>query len=550
MTAIRQGPWRPLRLAALLALAALAVSLGPAAAGAAGKVAGAGRIEASVVHLPGRLVAAAVARRGRLGFALLVENDLDRDGNASPAHPPASTAHPPASSSSAHARRSAATHPRGNLAAPSPARPRTVFFVEPGKPELERVADDVPAKIDSLAAVSLPDGDHAADLLILGEPGALYVLDPPWGGAHPRCRQVLAAPGLDLRSVQPEREGSPRPRLPWLPVARAGRLQLLAARQSAAGELTAIATYPLPVSASREAWGLELTSRPVHLLPGAPGAPPRFAVGPEPQGAGARLRTLLLSSAPGEPPVEAWSLFPGAEKAGEGVYSSWDGKPALLLRSFAKLGIFTKRDLRLYLLSRDRSRAGAPPVIAVHTDCALWHELGAYLADAGGNGRQDLVLIHPEGLRGKKLRFQVYPSLGQGRLAAQPRVSSLDVEADDWFYGADLSGDGIPDLLVRSQGRLLLYPAVGRTYRLAERPSWSFSLSAPPGGAPAADRQKDETQTEVRVQVGGERQGTSVATVRGDTIGDLVDLRGDGHPILFLATGDHQGHTQITLVGR
>jgi hypothetical protein len=532
-------------LAAPLALAALAVSLGPAAAGAAGKVAGAGRIEASVVHLPGRLVAAAVARgtHGRLGFALLVDDEIREHiagggGKGSPAHP------------------------RGATAAPSPARPRTVFFVEPGKPELELVADDVPAKIDSLAALSLPDGDQAADLLVLGEPGALYLLDPPWGGAHPRCRQVLAAPGLDLRSVHLDKEGSPRPRLPWLPVARAGRLQLLAARQPTAGELTAIATYPLPVTASREAWGLELASRPVHLLPGAPGAPPRFAVGPEAQGAGARLRTLLLSSAPGEPPVEAWSLFPGAEKAGEGVYSSWDGKPALLLRSFAKLGLFTKRDLRLYLLSRDRSRAGAPPVIAVHTDCALWHELGAYLADAGGNGRQDLVLIHREGLRGKKLRFQVYPSLGQGRLAAQPRVSSLDVEADDWFYGADLSGDGIPDLLVRSQGRLLLYPGAGKSYRLAERPSWSFSLSAPPGGSAAArkktaadkktaaGKQQDETRTEVQVQAGGERRAARVVTARGRGFGDLVDLRGDGRPILFLATVDDDGGSQITLVGR
>jgi hypothetical protein len=44
--------------------------------------------------------------------------------------------------------------------------------------------------------------------------------------------------------------------------------------------------------------------------------------------------------------------------------------------------------------------------------------------------------------------------------------------------------------------------------------------------------------------------GTSVATVRGHGFGDLVDLRGDGRPTLFLATVDDEGRSQITLVGR
>ena len=65
-----------------------------------------------------------------------------------------------------------------------------------------------------------------------------------------------------------------------------------------------------------------------------------------------------------------------------------------------------------------------------------------YFGDLAATGRQDLVLIHPEGLSGKKLRFQVHTNSGQGRFAAQPRTSWVDVKASGWFYGADFTRHG------------------------------------------------------------------------------------------------------------
>jgi hypothetical protein len=508
------------------------------------EVARSGAIETTVAHLPGRLLAAAVARdaAGRYGLAVLVADV-----------PEPAAAHDP-------------DGPDGGAAAgePAPDGPRSVFFLVPGSPALERLASSVPERVDAVAALASPAG--GADQLILGEPGVLYAVEPARGDAAAGAyRQLLAAPGLDLRSLHGDRAGAPWPRLPWLAVARAGKLELLAGDRSSPSprELRPIASFPLPLAAAREPWGIKLTSSPVHLLPepaasaataassparqpdaSSPAneaAAPRFAVGPEPQGK-RRLRTLLLAATAGEAPVESWSLLPDDGQNLDSSYLAWNGRPALAVSSVPKFGVFVKRDLRLFLLARDRSRGGAPPAFEVHTECHLWHQIGTYFAAAGGGRTQDLVLIYPEGLSGKKLHFLVYADLGQGRLAARPRVSSVDVDADDWFYGADLTGDGVSDLLVKSQGRLLLYPGVANAYRLADRPAWSFTLPAPPPrpktGHEARDGGKDEDRDEHPSHAAGAR------------LAGLADLRGDGHSTLFLGLAVERGRTALVAVRR
>ncbi len=158
------------------------------------------------------------------------------------------------------------------------------------------------------------------------------------------------------------------------------------------------------------------------------------------------------------------------------------------------------------------------------------------------------MLIHPEGLRGKKLRFQVHPDLGQGRLAAQAHVSSLDVEVRDWFYGADFSGDGVPDLLVRSQGRLLLYPGLAKAYRLADRPTWSYALPAL-RAQPGAKRERKGRDSGGDDGDDGQRAGSDEAA-SGGHLAALVDLRGDGRAMLLLGVAGDQGHTVIVAVRR
>jgi hypothetical protein len=520
-----------------------------AAAAPAVEISRSGSLETSVFRLPGRLLASTVARDagGSFGLAVLVAED---------------GGHP----------REPAGQPRVSADDPVPGPPRALFFLEPGSAVLKRLADALPEKLNALAALAGSGGSGGnGDQLILGEPGILYTLDPPpWSGtgAGARCRRLLAAPGLDLRSLHAERAGELRPRLPWVPAARTGRLELLAgdASASALRELRPIASFPLPITAARKPWGIQLASPAVHLLPAAlalpapPAVPavlaptsavqaapfgPRFAAGPEPQGE-QRLKTLLFSATAGEAPVEAWSLLPAAAQDLESHYAVWDGQPVLAVTSIPRFGIFVKRQLQLFLLTRDRSRRGSEPVLALQTDCHLWHPLRTYFANLAATGRQDLVLIHPEGLSGKKLRFQVHTGTGQGRFAAQPRASSVDVKASDWFYGADFTGDGVPDLLVRDdQSRLLLYPGLAKAYRLADRPSWSFHLPVPPPPPRSAKRKPREDD-------GGNGGGDQppVPAPLGARLADLVDLRGDGHPTLFLAIPDAQGHTQIVAVRR
>jgi hypothetical protein len=524
-----------------------------AAAPPAVEISRSGSMETSVFRLPGRLLASAVARDagGSFGLAVLVAED---------------GGHP----------REPAGQPRVSADDPAPGLPRALFFLEPGGAVLKRLADALPEKLNALAALAGSGGSGGSgangDQLILGEPGILYTLDPPpWSGtsAGARCRRLLAAPGLDLRSLHAERAGEIRPRLPWVPAARTGRLELLAgdASTSALRELRPIASFPLPITAARKSWGIQLTSPAVHLLPAAlapvalpalsaPPAPtaavqpapfsPRFAAGPEPQGE-QRLKTLLFSATAGEAPVEAWSLLPAAAQDVESLYAVWDGQPVLAVTSIPRFGIFVKRQLQLFLLTRDRSRRGSEPVLALQTDCHLWHPLRTYFANLATTGRQDLVLIHPEGLSGKKLHFQVHTATGQGHFAAQPRTSSVDVKASDWFYGADFTGDGVPDLLVRDdQSRLLLYPGLAKAYRLADRPSWSFHLPVPPPPPRSAKRKPKEDDG----GDGGGNQPPVPAPPLGARLADLVDLRGDGHSILFLAIPDAQGHTQIVAVRR
>lgn len=515
----------------------------PAAAlsAAAVKVTITGGVEASVGHLPGRLLGSAVARNpaGRYGLLLLV---AERRAAAEPIAPGAS---------------------RWLLG------PLSLFFFEPGTRTLETVATRLPEKVNAVAALAPRGSTGDADVLLLGEPGILYGLDPPWGGGTPSgaaTRQLFAAPGLDLRSLHEERRDLPRPRLPWVPVARAGLLQLLtASREGSRDELRPTASFPLSVAAKREAWGLKLSSEPVNLLPAAvaAGSPPagaagaagalRFAVGPEEQGK-RRLRTLLFTTEGGTAPVEAWSLLPGDEQDVEGTYTTLNGHPTLLVTSISKIGILVKRDLRLFQLIRDRSRGGSPPAFAIHTDCAIWHRLDARFVETAGNGRQDLVLIHPEGLRGKKLRFMVYAAVDPDHLAAQPRETTVDVEAQAWFYGGDFSGDGVPDLLVRSGRRLLLYPGIAKAYRVADHPAWSFDLPArhvapPAKGAAAGNQRKDDDRGE---DEGDNADGRAARNQDARTVrlSHLVDLRGDGHSMLALSLDDGQGGTELVAVRR
>jgi hypothetical protein len=178
----------------------------------------------------------------------------------------------------------------------------------------------------------------------------------------------------------------------------------------------------------------------------------------------------------------------------------------------------------------------------------LWQSLTTHFVALDRGGRQDLVIIHPEGLRGRTLHFEVWTGLGGGRLAPRPVASSVDVEAEDWYYGADFSGDGVPDLFVKSGGRLLLYPGLAGKRQVAERAAWSFGLPVPPPlpkGAKGAKKSADDEDGGEGGSAEGARRAGAPAEGR---LGALVDLAGDGRPALVLTVADALGRSQVVTV--
>jgi hypothetical protein len=340
---------------------------------------------------------------------------------------------------------------------------------------------------------------------------------------------VLEEPNVDLRSVAGNAAGRP-----WIAAARTGLLELLG--PAPGGGLARVASFPLPVRAERPRWGLRLESPPVTLLPGDP---PLFAVGPETVGR-RRIRTLLQPAA-GEA-VEAWSLLPADERLMlDRRYLRLDGAPALAATTFGKIGVFAKKRFRLFLLGRDRSRKGSAPVFAFETDCPLWYPLDAYAADADGDGRQDLVLAHPAGLRGRETLVAAYHGLGGGKFDPEPRRWKLNDEASDWLYGPDLTGDGVPDFIVFVKDRLLVYAGDPRGSRpLAGRPVWAVTVA----GAPKNDRRGEEQGSADEEESLGEAAGPER-----ERLLQAFELPGGGR-VVFAQGVQKDGRSVLTVISR
>lgn len=344
---------------------------------------------------------------------------------------------------------------------------KSLLFFDPERRSLQRWIDNLHEETNAVAAFDLAGKGVAGP--VAGMPGAIFA--PAGGGVS---RKVLNESNVDLRSVT-----GGTPSRPWIPAAHTGLLELF--ERGAGGDLKHHGVYQLPVRAERRRWGLRLSSPPVTLLPGDP---PIFVAGP--QVAGRRRIESVLIPLDGTAPLEAWSLLPGDERLMnfDRRYLRIDGTPVLAATSFDKIGVFAKKRFRLYLLGRDRSRKGSPPVLAFDTECPLWFPLDAVAADADGDGRQDLVILHAAGLQGKELQVTAFHGIGGGHFDARARHWKLADKATDWLYGSDLTGDGVPDLLVLVGDRLLIYPGDPKGSRpLAGRPLWAMAVP----GAPKPD---------------------------------------------------------------
>jgi hypothetical protein len=393
--------------------------------------------------------------------------------------------------------------------------------------DYEAATLSLPGFLVQSAGVTGPGGRPGVALLLSGQkdrkgPKSLYFYDPASksftrlaAGLH---EEVNAVTGFNLGG-----DG------PLVPVARTGLLELLA---PSGNGLARQGSFPLPVRAERQKWGLRLSSPPVTLLPGDPAL---FAAGPREEGR-RRVRTVLVP-ADGSGSYESWALLPGDERLlGDSRYLRVDGAPVLALTTLEKIGVFAKKRFRLFVLNRDRSRKGAGPALAAETDCPLWFPLDATAADADGDGKQDLVLAHPGGLRGRELIVTAYRGLGGGKFDPEPRRWKLNDEATDWLYGPSLAGDGAPAFLVYAGDHLLFYPGDPKGSRpLAGRPLWSFPIP----GAPKKDK-KGGSAEDVEGQAPGPERERFL---------EVLDLPGGGRIALARgAQGD--GRTVITFVAR
>jgi hypothetical protein len=441
----------------------------------------AGAFEAAAVSLPGFLVADAGVSgpSGRPGVALLLSAQKDRKGA------------------------------------------KSLWLFDPERRTLERLAAGFDGEVNSLTGFAL--GGDGVVAPVAGMPGTLFT------AAGGQVRKLAASTAIDLRSVAGDGAGRP-----WIPVAHTGLLELLAPPAASGGGLARQASFPLPVKAARERWGIRLASPSVTLLPGDPAL---FAAGPEVE-ARRRLKTVL-QPADGTAAFEAWSLLPAGERlVDEQAYLRLDGAPALAATTFETLGVFAKKRFRLFLLECDRSRKGGAPAFAFETDCLLWYPLDVAAVDADGDGRQDLVVSHPGGLRGKELLVTAYRGLGGGRFAPEPRRWKLNDQVADWLYGPDLDGDGAPDLLVYVGDRLLLYPGDPKGSRpLAGRPLWSFAIS----GAPRKDAKGGD-------EGGGDGGGEAPGRERAHAL-QVLELPGGGR-IALAAGAQADGRTVLTVIGR
>ena len=407
----------------------------------------------------------------------------------------------------------------------------TLYSVTSGHAEMVALATGLAAEIDSLAAFDL-DEDGAEELLV-GQPGRIWHARPGDGSSGIELAPWLAASGLDLGAR--------------LPNAGDGTLSLpavgLLRRYSLRSGTLEVAEYPLPRTASRHVDGLRLTSPRSTLLRAEEEAV--YAVGPEAVG-DRRLRTTLLAEtgspedgSPESDRREAWSRLPAPERVQWSWFDVLDGRPILVVttNSADTLGVLERQNLRLFALRADRTQAGAGPWLAARTSSRRWQPVQPWVVDVENDGDDDLVVAQFDGLGGGKVKLEVFLNNGARSFLPRTRSTVIERSAASWHYGDDLTADGLPDLVLFSDGALEVFPAVARagSRLVARQPIWSFE-----GG--------DIPRVEHTVELGA--GGVAVHDDRPSEIGvpRALDLDGDGRLELVIAENPQWGFGRLRVV--
>jgi hypothetical protein len=394
-----------------------------------------------------------------------------------------------------------------------------LYLIDTAGSSQRRLLGDLPDKATALLAADL-DGD-GADEILLGAPGKLWTLGAPEAPEAPR--PVLD--GVDPRHLLGLGEGA------GLAAPEVGRLRTW---KRDGGKLAAGASFELPVRARRQGTAIRLETPDVETL-----SQGLYLVGPEENGK-TRLRTLLLTRGEDGKPqqIEAWSRFPGAEDVNEHWFVRVDGRPLLVVTTTGadKVSVFEKKKLRVFPLTADRTRVGQGPILTSPTGSHRWFPIEPTVVDLDRDGREDLVVVQQEGLRGKSLLVEAWfgQAQGHGRFELPSRKTDVDLQARAWRYGPDVTGDGRPDLLAIQQRKLFIYPGTADPRRgpIDSRPRAAIDL-------PASES--------VSIDTSAGSGGVVVNAQRSKPL-ETIDLDGDGRPEIVVTVRDDQGRGRVTVV--
>lgn len=410
-----------------------------------------------------------------------------------------------------------------------PTEQRSLFRVDLEPPRLVPLATDLPKTFDRLRAIA-GEGQVAPQLL-LGRPGAIFAAAGLNGDAI-ELAPLASAAGLDLGADVPVRGKRVRPATLNLP--STGLMRRVARDSEGGWALTSRA--PLVARASRRLHGLRLTTPRSTVLALDQGEV--FAVGPEAIGTH-RLRSLLLPANGSDPATEAWSRLPDSESVQRSWFHLLDGKPVLVVttNSADKLGIFERQQLRVFSLYGDRTQAGVGPWLTAKTSSRRWQHVEPFVADIDRDGDDDLVVAQVDGLGGGKTRLEAFINTGRRSFEPQTRSTTFEQPPAGWHFGSDLTGDGLADLVLLTEGRLEVYAMLptGARRLIDRRPVWSF---------PGADIPREEHS--VTIGTGG----VAITDERHNSTGrpHVFDLDGDGRGELVLAENPQWGFGRLRIV--
>jgi hypothetical protein len=296
----------------------------------------------------------------------------------------------------------------------------------------------------TLGALDL-DGDGAEEVLLATE-GELRSLG---SAGQPSERTILDLSGTELRFPSRWRDQQ----MAGILAGGVGKVRLYLPN---GGALAPSIERDLPSRATRERWGIRLTSPRVRAFRGDGNL---LAAGPETEGK-QRLRTLLIGARIEETATEVWSLLPTPEEVDTAWYVKIDGKPSLIVttNSADKIGIFESKKLRVFPLTSDRTRAGRRPLLASQTTSHRWNPVSPIVTDLDRDGKDDLVVLQLDGMGGGEIIAETFFGRGDGRFETPGRRQKWDLQTRDSHYGHDLTGDGIADLAVVEPRRLVVYP--------------------------------------------------------------------------------------------